>query len=139
MSALGLRPPALPLPSSPCCLLCRKATLIVGHAAACARPALAIFEGERPDDRPPRVVIDAAQAFADGAGRTRALRDHAWVARRAARAAHDAEQAAASEATPAAAHAARAFELSAGKDDPAVGAGHIRGHGSSRIPSWWTS
>lgn len=41
-----------------------------GYAAAYARPALAIFERERPDDRRPRAAIDAAQAFADGAERT---------------------------------------------------------------------
>lgn len=122
---------------------------VTGYAAACARPALPIFENERPDDRRPRAAIDAAQAFADGAERTKALRDRAWAAHRAAQEARDAGQAAASEAARAAghaagaaflhplaaatqikhilgsaAHAARAFELSAG-DDPAVGAGHI--------------
>ena len=50
---------------------------VAGYAAACARRALAIFEGERPDDRRPRAAIDAAQAFADGAERTKALRDSA--------------------------------------------------------------
>ena len=38
---------------------------VAGYAVACARPALAIFECERPDDRRPRAAIDAAQAFAD--------------------------------------------------------------------------
>ncbi len=114
-------------------------------AVACARPALAIFERERPDDRRPRAAIDAAQAFADGGERTKALRDSAWAAQRAAHEARDAGRAAASEAARAAlaaagaaflhpladaaqvkhvlgsaAHAARAFELSVG-DDPAVG------------------
>jgi len=122
---------------------------IAGYAAACARPALAIFERERPDDRRARAAVDAAQAFADGAERTKALRDCAWAAHRAAQEARDAGQAAASDAARAAvaaasaaflhplakatqvkhilgsaAHAARAFELSAG-DDPAVGADHI--------------
>ena len=122
---------------------------VAGYAVACARPALAIFERERPDDRRPRAAIDAAQAFADGAERTKALRDSAWAAHRAAQEARDAGQAAASDAARAAghavgaaflhplakatqvkhilgsaAHAARAFELSAG-DDPAVGADHI--------------
>ncbi len=122
---------------------------VAGYAVACAQPALAVFERERPGDRRPRVAIDAAQAFAEGAGRTRALRDSAWAAQRAAQQARDAGQAAASDAARAAlaaagaaflhplaqaaqvkhilgsaAHAARAFELAAG-DDPAVGAGHI--------------
>src|SRR6185295_9489845 len=122
---------------------------VAGYAAACARPALAIFERERPEDRRPRAAIDAAQAFAAGAERTKALRDSAWAAHRAAQAARDAGQAAASDAARAAlaaagaaflhplpkatqvkhilgsaAHAARAFELSAG-DDPTVGAEHI--------------
>lgn len=122
---------------------------VAGFAAACARPALAIFESEHPDDRRPRAAIDAAQAFAEGARRTKGLRDRAWAAQRAAQEARDAAQAAASEAAwaglyaagaaflhplpratqvkhilGAAAHAARALELSAG-DDPAVGAEHI--------------
>jgi hypothetical protein len=122
---------------------------VAGYAVACARPALAIFERECPDDGRPRAAIDAAQAFADGGERTKALRDSAWAAHRAAQETRDAGQAAASEAARAAghaagaaflhplakatqvkrilgsaAHAARALELSAG-DDPAVGAGHI--------------
>ncbi|SJZ89627.1 hypothetical protein SAMN02745673_01761 [Marinactinospora thermotolerans DSM 45154] len=71
---------------------------ITGYAVACARPALAIFERERPDDRRPRAAIDAAQAFADGAERTRVLRDNAWAAHRAAQETRDAGQAAASDA-----------------------------------------
>jgi hypothetical protein len=122
---------------------------VAGYAAACARPALAIFESECPHDRRPRAAVDAAQAFADGGERTRALRDSAWAAHRAAQEARDAGQAAASDAARAAGHAvgaaflhplptatqvkhilgsaayaARAFELSAG-DDPGVGAHHI--------------
>jgi hypothetical protein len=122
---------------------------VAGYAVACARPALTIFERERPDDRRPRAALDAAQAFADGGERTKALRDSAWAAQRAAQEARDAGQAAASDAARAAlatagaaflhplakatqvkhilgsaAHAARALELFAG-DDPAVGADHI--------------
>jgi hypothetical protein len=122
---------------------------VAGYAVACARPALAIFERDRPDDRRPRAALDAAQAFADGAERTKALRDSAWAAQRAAQEARDAGLAAASDAARAAlgaagaaflhplakatqvkhilgsaAHAARAFELSAG-DDPAVGADQV--------------
>jgi hypothetical protein len=122
---------------------------VTGYAVACARPALAIFERERPDDRRPRTAIDAAQAFADGGERTKALRDSAWAAHRAAQEARDAGQAAASDAARAAghavgaaflhplakatqvkhilgsaAHAARALELSAG-ENPAVGADQL--------------
>jgi len=122
---------------------------IAGYAVACARPALPIFEGERPDDQRPRAAVDAAQAFADGAERTKALRDSAWAAHRAAQQTRDAGQPAASAAARAAgdavgaaflhplakatqvrhilgsaAHAARAFELSAG-DDHRVGAHHV--------------
>ena len=122
---------------------------VAGYAAACARPALAIFERERPGDRRPRAAIDAAQAFAEGAERTKALRDSAWAAQRAAQEARDTGQAAASDAARAAlaaagtaflhplaratqvkhilgpaAHAARAFELAAG-DAPAAGDAHI--------------
>lgn len=122
---------------------------VAGYAVACARPALAIFERERPDDGRPRAAIDAAQAFADGGERTKALRDCAWAALRAAREARDAGPAAASDAARAAlaaagaaflhplaqatqvkhilgsaAHAARAFELSAG-GEPTVGADHL--------------
>ena len=53
---------------------------VAGYAAACARPALAIFESERPHDRRPRAAVDAAQAFADGGERIRALRDSRWAA-----------------------------------------------------------
>ncbi|GAA5135402.1 hypothetical protein GCM10023320_64870 [Pseudonocardia adelaidensis] len=107
---------------------------------------MAIFERDRPDDRRPRAAIDAAQAFADGGERTTALRGTAWAAHRAAQEARDAGRAAASDAARAAAHAAgaaylhplakatqvkhilgsaahavRAFELSAG-NNPTVGA-----------------
>jgi len=116
---------------------------------ACARPALAIFERERPDDRRPRDAVDVAAVFADGSERTKALRDSAWAAHRAAQETRDAGQAAASAAARAAAHAAgaavlhplakatqvqhilgsaayaaRALELFA-SDDPGVGADHI--------------
>jgi hypothetical protein len=123
--------------------------VVAAYAVACARPALEIFERDRPDDLRPRAAIDAAQAFADGGRRTKAIRDCAWAAHRAAQETRDAGQAAASDAARAAlaaasaaflhplakatqvkhilgsaAHAARAFELAAG-DDPAVGAEHI--------------
>ncbi|MGY1698350.1 putative immunity protein [Geodermatophilus sp. SYSU D00766] len=122
---------------------------VAAFAAACARPALAVFERDRPGDPRPRAAVDAAQAFADGAERTTALRDRAWDAQRAAREARDAGLAAADAAARAAldaagaaflhplakatqvrhvlgaaAHTARAFELAAG-DDPADGADHV--------------
>jgi immunity protein 5 of polymorphic toxin system len=119
---------------------------VAAYAVACARPALVLFERERPDDRRPRVALDAAQTFADTGERTRTLRDSAWAAHRAAQEARDAGHAAASDSARAAghaagaaflhplaratqvrhilgaaAHAARALELAAG-DDPAVAA-----------------
>lgn len=122
---------------------------VTGFAAACAASALALFERERPDDARPRAALQAAQAFADGAARSKALRDAAWASQRAAHEASDAGHAAACEAARAAlaaagaaflhplakatqvkhilgsaAHAARAFEF-AQEDEPAVGAGHL--------------
>lgn len=122
---------------------------VTGYAAACAREALEIFETERPGDLRPRTAINTAQAFADGAKRTKALRDSAWDAQRAAGESRDAGAYAASEAARSAlaaagaaflhplakatqvkhilgsaAHAARAFELSAG-DDHAIGKARV--------------
>ncbi len=122
---------------------------VARFAAACARSALVIFERERPEDLRPRAAIEAAQAFAEGARRTRGLRDCAWAAQRAARDAIEAGQPAASEAARAAlaaagaaflhplakatqvkhilgsaAHAAQAFALAAG-DDPIAGADQL--------------
>lgn len=70
---------------------------VAGYAAACARPVLAIFEGGRPDDRRPRTAIEAAEAFANGAERTKSMRNCAWAAQQAAHDARDAGHAAASE------------------------------------------
>ena len=80
---------------------------VAAFAAACAGSALARFERARPGDPRPRAAVDAAQAFADGAERSQALRDAAWAAQRAA---HDARDAGA----PAAAEAARATMAAAG-------------------------
>jgi len=55
---------------------------VAGFAVSCARPALAIFEDELPGDGRPRAAVDAGNAFAEGAERTIALRDHAWNAQR---------------------------------------------------------
>ena len=122
---------------------------VAAYAVACAEPALAIFERERPRDRRPRASIDAAQAFAAGGKRTKVIRDKAWAAHRAFQDTRDAGQAAASDAARAAvaaasaaflhplakatqvlhilgpaAHTARAFELDAG-DDPDVVADYL--------------
>lgn len=122
---------------------------VTGYAVACTWPALALFERERPGDGRPRAAVEAAQAFVEGARRSKVIRDGAWAALRAAGEARDAGNAVASEVARAAvgaagaaflhplakatqvlhilgsaAHAARAFELDAG-DDPGVGAGHI--------------
>jgi len=132
---------------------------VAGFAVACARPALALFERQRPGDQRPRVAIDAAQAFAQGAKRTKVLRDSAWGALRAAQEARDAGQTAASEAARAAlaaagwaflhplakatqvkhilgsaAHAARALELDAG-DNRTIGAEHIAHLQTLAIPA----
>ncbi|MEP6621809.1 MAG: putative immunity protein [bacterium] len=131
---------------------------VAGYAAACAREALQIFEAERPDNLRPRSAIDAAQAFAEGGERTKAIRDSAWSAQRAAQETRDAGLAAASEAARAAvaaagavflhplanatqvkhilgsaAHAARAFELSA-DDNPDVGTSHVERVGLFELP-----
>ncbi|MFF5992428.1 putative immunity protein [Prauserella flavalba] len=121
---------------------------IAGYAVACAEPALAIFERDCPDDPRPRTAVDAARAFADGAERTKAIRDGAWASQRAYQETRDVGLAAASDAARAAvaaasaaflhplatstqvlhilgaaAHAARAFELDAG--DHTVGDAYL--------------
>ncbi len=121
---------------------------VAAYAVTCAEPALAIFERDRPEDRRPREAVDAARLFAEGAPRTKAIRDAAWAAQRAYQEARDAGRTAASEAARAAlaaasapylhplakatqvphilgaaAHAARAFELDAG--DPTVGEDYV--------------
>jgi hypothetical protein len=122
---------------------------VARFSVACAEPALALFERACPGDRRARDAIEAAQAFADGAKRTKAIRDSAWAAHRAAQETRDDGQAAASDAARAAvaaasaaflhplakatqvkhilgsaAHTARALELDAG-DDPHAGAGYL--------------
>jgi len=116
--------------------------VVARGAVEAAQEVLPLFEQARPGDARPRAAIDAARAFADGAGRTRLQRVAATgahraaadvgdgAARYAARAAADAAAAAylhpLARATQvghilgAAANAARAAELEAG-DDPAVG------------------
>lgn len=132
---------------------------ITGYAVACAEPALAIFDKQRPDDPRPRAAIEAARAFANGAERTKALRDTAWAAHRAHQEARDTGRAAAGEAARAAvaaagaaylhplakatqvlhilgsaAHAALAFELDAG-GDRIVGAEYIEKARNTACPT----
>ncbi len=119
---------------------------VTAFAAACAEPALPLFEAERPDDPRPREAVATAWEFARGGTRGKPLRDTAAAALKAAGATHtaagrEAAWAAMSAAAAAylhplatstqvkhilgsAAYAARAFERSAG-DDPAVGDDHI--------------
>ena len=114
---------------------------VAAYAAACAEPALVIFEKVHPDDPRPAAALEAARVFAEGAPRSRLQRTAATDAHRAARdatteparhaasAAGDAAAAAylhpLAKATQvrhilgAAAHAARAAELARG-DDPVV-------------------
>ncbi|MEN8651477.1 putative immunity protein [Streptomyces sp. 21So2-11] len=111
---------------------------IAGYAADCARRTLSIFEQSLAADTRPRDAIDAAHAFAGGGRRTAALRKSAWAAYKAAQeaaspAAVDAARAASHAAGAAflhplanahqvkhilgaAAHAARAEELTSGED-----------------------
>jgi hypothetical protein len=131
---------------------------IAAYAAACALPALPLFERAHPNDPRPRRAIEAAQQFAAGAPRTRSIRDAAWAAQRAAHEARDADHPAASEAARAAlaaagaaflhplpkatqvkhilgaaAHAARALELAA-DNDPAIAAAHLEKSKSLATP-----
>ncbi|MFT3784857.1 MAG: hypothetical protein QM770_01660 [Tepidisphaeraceae bacterium] len=84
---------------------------VAAYAVACAEPALAIVERDRLDDLRPRDAIEAARAFAEGAKRTKLIRDAAWAAQRAAIEARDAGQLAVSEAARAALAAAGAAFL----------------------------
>lgn len=104
-----------------------------------------LFERARPDDRRPHIAIEAARRFAEGAARTKKLRDGAWAAQRAYQQARDQGRLAAGEAARAAvaaagaaflhplakatqvlhilgsaAHAAYAFELDAGDPDAGI-------------------
>ncbi|SOE02098.1 putative immunity protein [Blastococcus haudaquaticus] len=109
---------------------------VTAFAAGSAQDVLALFETTHPGDRRPREAIDAARAFAGGGRRGKALRDTAWAALRAAREAgtpaaeHAARSAMAAAGAAylhpladahqvkhilgAAAHAARAAELTSG-------------------------
>lgn len=81
---------------------------IAGYAADCARRVLSLFEQSHPADTRPREAIDAADAFAGGGRRTAALRQRAWAAYKAAQ---EATEPAAVDAARAASHAAAAAYL----------------------------
>jgi hypothetical protein len=81
---------------------------VAEFAAECAMDALAIFDKYEPEDGRPRSAIEAAQAFANGANRTKLQRTSSLAAHAAARATpHQAAQ----EAARAAGHAAAAAYL----------------------------
>ncbi|MEV6305619.1 putative immunity protein [Actinoplanes sp. NPDC051861] len=84
---------------------------VAAYAAACAEPALTVFEQVRPDDRRPRDAIEVARTFAAGGRRTRAIRDAAWAAQKAYQECRDAGEEAAAEAARAAVAAASAAYL----------------------------
>jgi rifampin ADP-ribosylating transferase len=114
---------------------------VVGFAVACAEPSLVLFERACPEDPRPAAALEVAQAFSEGAARSRLQRVAGADAHRAAKdapnpaarhAAYAAGDAAAAaylhplaKATQvrhllgAAAHAARAAEVARG-DDPVV-------------------
>jgi hypothetical protein len=120
--------------------------VVARYAAECAQEALALFEKHSPDDRRPRLAVEAAWAFAEGAARTKLQRTSALAAHKAAQeatteAAREAARACGQAAAAAylhplahatqvkhilgaAAHAARAAELVAGGEHR-VGAAHI--------------
>jgi hypothetical protein len=117
--------------------------VVARYAAESAQEVLSIFEEHCPGDRWPRVAVEAAWTFAEGAERTKLQRTSALAAHKAAQeatseAAREAARAAGHAAAAAylhplakatqvkhilgaAAHAARAAELAAG-GDPGVGA-----------------
>ena len=95
---------------------------VAGYAAACARPALVLFERACPQDDRPSAAIAAAWLFADGAARSRLQRTAAVAANRAAAEAPDQPAAHAARAAGAAAGAAYLHPLA-----KASQVGHILG------------
>ncbi len=88
----------MPTPTGDFALSLDELRAVADYAAACAEPALVIFEKANPHDSRPAAALAAARTFADGAPRSRLLRATAVEANRAA---NDAS-------TPASGHAARA-------------------------------
>jgi hypothetical protein len=113
--------------------------LVTAYASECAEVSLWIFEDAHPLDLRPREAVEAARAFALGGRRTKAIRDVAWAAMRAAQESTDPAASRAAKAAMcaassaylhplakatqvvhilgAAAYSAWAFELAAG-DEP---------------------
>jgi hypothetical protein len=81
---------------------------VARYAAESAQEALSIFEERHPGDRRPRIAVEAAWTFAEGAERTKLQRISALAAHRAAQ---EATSEAAREAARAAGHAAAAAYL----------------------------
>jgi hypothetical protein len=82
--------------------------VIARYAVESAQEVLSIFEERHPDDRRPRVAVEAAWTFAEGAERTKLQRTSALAAHKAAQ---EATSEAAREAARAAGHAAAAAYL----------------------------
>lgn len=82
--------------------------VVARYAAESAQEVLSIFEQQHPDDRRPRLALEAALAFAEGAERTKLQRTSALAAHKAAQ---EATNEAAREAARAAGHAAAAAYL----------------------------
>ncbi|ADJ49277.1 hypothetical protein AMES_7452 [Amycolatopsis mediterranei S699] len=79
---------------------------LTAWAAACASRVLPLYESRIPSDARPRAAIAAAEEFAAGAPRTKALRTAAWAALAAAGEAADPAASAAARAAVGAAGAA---------------------------------
>jgi hypothetical protein len=82
--------------------------VVARYAAESAQEVLSIFEEHCPGDRWPRVAVEAAWTFAEGAERTKLQRTSALAAHKAAQ---EATSEAAREAARAAGHAAAAAYL----------------------------
>ena len=84
---------------------------VAAYAVACTRLVLPVFEAREPADMRPGAAVEAAWAFANGARRSRLLRECAWAALRSAREVSDTGGIAAGEVARAAAAAAGAAYL----------------------------
>ncbi|HEV2507042.1 MAG TPA: hypothetical protein VGV39_28485 [Mesorhizobium sp.] len=79
---------------------------VTAFAAVSAAEVLEIFEASHPSDSRPRDAIDIARTFAQGARRTKLLRDAAWNALKAAQQCQDADASQAARAAMCTASAA---------------------------------
>ncbi|WP_370542168.1 putative immunity protein [Amycolatopsis sp. FDAARGOS 1241] len=116
--------------------------VVTAYAVACALPALAIFERTHSGVPRPRAALEAAEGFASGGERTKALRDSAWTADRAARETRDAGHAAAGVAVRRRQRGRCRVPAPAGERDPGQahpgpsrrGGARVRGLGRWRPP-----